>query len=169
MCPCWVAETFHFQHVATSGAASRARILFITLRFSDPFQRLTFETTCIKCDKRQRSFLFVFRSNKCTWEPTTMTSWPQQMPAELPDCTCDERQICPDGASRPTPPRMTNAAGDVIYNLTGSMLHTEDYLIRTFDEFIDKRYLFWGLFPLVFVSKNRKSRTICQSFSQDRF
>ena len=68
-----------------------------------------------------------------------MTPLSKEWPKELPQCTCDDRLVCEEGAAGPTPPHKTMQTGNVMYNLTDSKLTTDDYLVRSFDEFILKR------------------------------
>ncbi|KAK2156997.1 hypothetical protein LSH36_201g05094 [Paralvinella palmiformis] len=59
-------------------------------------------------------------------------------------CICQNGfEICPDGASGQPMPYMITPAGNHLYNLTGSRLDTDDYLLRSRQEFLQKRYGGW--------------------------
>ena len=54
------------------------------------------------------------------------------------DCTCEKNgdQICPEGAGGMPQPYMKLGTGDYLYNITGSQFSTDEYLLRTHNEFI---------------------------------
>lgn len=69
------------------------------------------------------------------------------------DCQCDGE--CPEGATGLPPPYMTLATDNRLYNITDNQFTTDEYLLRTYKEFIAHRLVeFHYLFIVIHLPHN---------------
>ena len=82
-------------------------------------------------------------SSECAkqWDPTFHTSGDSYLnaSAEPKSCVCkDGFEFCPSGASGPPMPYMITQANNYLYNITGTQLDTDDYLLISQQEFLHR-------------------------------